>query len=213
LTQTVHAKLGSSINGDIMVRTNCDSTTIDMFFPEFQIANRTLSLKFVKNNTKYLFLGATFEEKWLRYDLIERNVSVTLPRDFAAVVKTEFQLNPEDVARLQHWCRQILTETSPALLDRTNNFFVAPFSPKFDSFQASLYWLEGKKLFRAELDTTPDRHQRMEWKVLANFNEMPASPNVADLVGFIEWRDLILCEHVFNGMLLTVEPTRISSAH
>src|SRR5450756_1281138 len=209
LTQNIHSKLGGSTKVDIIGQTNDDnSLTLKVFFPEFKIAGRMLSLKFLKNGVSYQFLGESFEEELSQHTDIQKDASVVLPQDYAAIVKNEFRLKADDNSRLQQWCQQIVKEAAPDAAGQTNHFFVAPFSPRYDGFLATFYWLEGKKVFRAELDVDPDNHHRMEWKDLGDYGAMPASPKVADHAGFLEWRNWVIARDVTDGNRIVVAPTR-----
>lgn len=207
LTENIHSKLGSSTKIDIVGQTNDDNLlTLNVFFPEFKIAGRMLSLKFLKNNDSYQFLGESFEEELSQYSDIQKNVDIVLPQDYAAIVKNEFRLKAGDNDRLQQWCQQIIKEAVPNAAGQTNHFFAAPFSPRYDAFQATFYWLEGKKVFRAELNIDPYNHRHMEWKDLGDYGAIPASPKIGDQAGFLEWRNWTIARHVADGDLIVVPP-------
>ena len=175
-----------------------------MFFPDFKLRNAELYLRFSRTEQGYLFLEQGFGEELLRCDFAERGLEIGLPRNYTSIVKDEFQPKPSDVARLRHWCQEVLQEDYPSDTNKTNHFFVAPFSLQYDSYQASIYWVEGKKIIRAELVTNPTS-QRLAWKNLGDYSQPIQEQKTGDYAGAYEWRNFVISRHVVDGLLLTVE--------
>ena len=205
LTRSIHGKLGQPVKTNILGRKADDgSTEIYVFFPDFKLRNAELYLRFSRTEQGYLFLEQGFGEELLRCDFAERGLEIGLPRNYTSIVKDEFQPKPSDVARLRHWCQEVLQEDYPSDTNKTNHFFVAPFSLQYDSYQASIYWVEGKKIIRAELVTNPTS-QRLAWKNLGDYSQPIQEQKTGDYAGAYEWRNFVISRHVVDGLLLTVE--------
>ena len=209
LTGAIHNKVGATIKVNIFGRkTDEGSVGIFVFFPDFQTGNRELVLKFSQENGRYLFLGDGLEEELLQSDFKEKDVDFVVPKNCHAVINAEFQPKTTDVTRLQQWCRDVLSNAYPDSANKTNHFFVEPFSLRYDDFHASFYWVEGKKIIRAELVVNPN-NQRVDPKELFDFSQMLDGnlENVSNAEGSNERMNYEIAKHV-TGLLLTVEPVQ-----
>lgn len=211
LTSAIHKKLGATVKVNIFGRkTDEGSIRMFVFFPDFQTGNRELVLIFSQENGRYLFLGDGFEEEFMRFDFKEKDVDFVVPKDCRSVVRSEFQPKTADIVRLQQWCRDVLANAYPDNVGKTNHFFVEPFSLRYDGFQASFYWVEGKKIIRTELVINPD-NQRVDPKELFDFSELLDGnlQNISNVEGSSERMNYEITKHV-TGLLLTVEPIKAS---
>jgi hypothetical protein len=205
LTKQIHEKLGQPVKMDIFERkANDGSVEIYVFFPDFRLPTGELYLRFSKTDGRYLFLEQGFEDEFLRYDFAEKGLEMVLPKDYAGVVKTEFDLRTSDVARLGRWCQEMLREDYPSDARKTNHFFVAPFSSRYDSYQASVYWVEGKKIIRIEQVTNPTG-QSLTWNETENYDQPVEAETISDYASSYEWRNFVISRHVIDGLMLTVD--------
>jgi LysM repeat protein len=205
LTQSVHGKLGQSVTMNVFGRKGDDgSAEIYVFFPDFTLRKTELYLRFSRTEQGYLFLEQGFGEEFLRYDFVKKGLETLLPKDYTAVVKTEFQPKPSDIVRLRQWCQEILREEHPSAVKKTNHFFVAPYSSRYDSYQASIYWAEGKKIIRVEQVTNPT-NQRLALNDLGDYSQPIQGEKASDYAGAYEWRNFVISRHVVDGLMVTVD--------